>query len=78
MTGKTLSIKGMLLKEENLVGFSCRLLAIIGGHLTAVKHNFSDISKRIELVFEACISAHCLVKFNNQFNMQHKTLVPVI
>jgi hypothetical protein len=41
MTGKTLSIKGMLLKEENLVGFSCRLFAIIGGHLTAVKHNFS-------------------------------------
>jgi len=35
-------------------------------------------SKIIELVFEAYISPHCLVKFNNQFNMQHKTLVPVI
>ena len=66
----------MLLKEENLVGFSCPLFAIIGGHLTAVKHNL--FSKRIELVFKACISPHCLVKLNNQFNMQHKTLVPVI
>jgi hypothetical protein len=71
MTGKTLSIKGMLLKEENLVGFSCRLFAIIGGQAQL-------FSKRIELVFEACISPHCLLKLNNQFNMQHKTLVPVI
>lgn len=59
-----------------MTGKTLSVKAIIGGHLTAVKHNL--FSKRIELVFKACVSPHCLVKLNNQFNMQHKTLVPVI